>query len=476
MTWNDLREWMGEVQALGELKTVEGANWQEDIGRITEMVDHSEGSPAVVFDRIPGYAPGRRVIVNCNGTPARQAVTLGMDQAEATHAGLMARWRAILEQMRPIPPVVVDDGPILQNVVTGEAVDAEAFPAPIWHPKDGGRFIGTASVNITRDPSSEWVNLGTYRNQVFDRNKLGVLMSPGKHGRLIREQYWAKGEPCPIVVVVGCDPLLFMSACVEGLPYGMSELAWAGGVKGQPIPVVIGRHTGLPIPANAEVAFEGFMRPNVEHDEGPYGEWHGYYTRGTRTTPQIDLVAMYHRDDPILLGCPQGKPPHEDNRFLAPLRSTLIHKQIEAAGASGVTGVWCPPLAGNRLLTIVKLQQRYPGHARQVAHLAAQCGAGAYNGRYIVVVDDDIDITNMDDVWWAILTRSDPAEDVEFIRRAWSTQIDPVVPYGQVPHTSRAIIDACIPWERRQDYPESIVEPAYARETRQLWGHILNGR
>jgi 4-hydroxy-3-polyprenylbenzoate decarboxylase len=267
-----------------------------------------------------------------------------------------------------------------------------------------------------------------------------------------------------------------MSACVEGLPYGMSELAWAGGVKGQPIPVVIGRHTGLPIPANAEVAFEGFMRPNVEHDEGPYGEWHGYYTRGTRTTPQIDLVAMYHRDDPILLGCPQGKPPHEDNRFLAPLRSTLIHKQIEAAGASGVTGVWCPPLAGNRLLTIVKLQQRYPGHARQVAHLAAQCGAGAYNGRYIVVVDDDIDITNMDDVWWAILTRSDPAEDVEFIRRAWSTQIDPVVPYGQVPHTSRAIIDACIPWERRQDYPESIVEPAYARETRQLWGHILNGR
>ena len=476
MSWRDLREWMAEVDGLGELKVVRGASWQEDIGRITEMLDHAEASPVVVFDDVPGYPSGRRVIVNCNATHRRQAVTLGMPLEAATHEGLLDRWRGILNNLKPVPPQVVSDGPVMENVVTGDKVDAEAFPAPVWHPKDGGRFIGTASVNITRDPDADWVNLGTYRNQIFDRKRLGVLMSPGKHGRLIREKYWNRGQKCPIVVVVGCDPLLFLSACVEGLSYGVSEFTWAGGVKGEPIPVIKGPVTGLPFPANAEIAFEGFMAPNEEHAEGPYGEWHGYYTRGTKTTPVIEIAAVYHRNDPIILGCPQGKPPHEDNRFLAPLRSVLIQKQIEAAGVSGVTGVWCPPLAGNRLLTIVKMQQRYPGHVRQVAHIAAQCGAGAYNGRYLIVVDDDIDITNMDDVLWAVFTRSDPAEDIEFIRRAWSTPIDPVVPYGAPPLTSRAIIDACIPWERRDSYPEAIVTPEYARETREKWGHLLNGK
>lgn len=475
MSWRDLREWMTEVEALGELKVVEGATWQADIGRVAEMLDHTDESPAVVFDEIPGYPAGRRVIVNCNGTHRRQAVTLGISPEAATHEGVLARWRDIVNNLEPKPPQVVSDGPIMENVITGDQVDTESFPAPVWHPKDGGRFIGTASINITKDPDSGWVNLGTYRNQIFDRRRLGIFISPGKHGRLIRKKYWDRGEKCPIVTVVGCDPLLFLSACVEGLPYGLSEFAWAGGVRAKPIRVIEGPVTGLPIPADAEIAFEGFMAPGEEHEEGPYGEWHGYYSRGTKTTPVIDVAAVYHRDDPIILGCPQGKPPHEDNRFLAPLRSVLIQQQIEAAGVSGVTGVWCPPLAGNRLMTIVKMEQRYPGHVRQVAHIAAQCGAAAFNGRYVIVVDDDIDITNMDDVLWAMLTRSEPAEDIEIIRRAWSSQIDPVVPFGEPPLTSRAIIDACIPWERIENYPEIVVEPAYARETRKKWGHILDG-
>jgi 4-hydroxy-3-polyprenylbenzoate decarboxylase len=207
--WHDMRDWMKEVDALGELQVVEGAGWQEDIGRITEMLDHTPDTPAVVFDKIPGYDAGRRVIVNCNSSLRRQAVTLGMDPAEASHDGIMNRWRDVLDNLKPVTPEVVNDGPIMENVITGKDVDAEAFPAPIWHPKDGGRFIGTASVNITYDPDKEWANLGTYRNQIFDARNLGVLMSPGKHGRLIREKYWAKGEKCPIVVVVGCDPLLF---------------------------------------------------------------------------------------------------------------------------------------------------------------------------------------------------------------------------------------------------------------------------
>jgi UbiD family decarboxylase len=473
MAWQDLREWMAEVEALGELRVVEGATWQEDIGGITEMLDHTADSPCVVFDKIPGYPDGRRVIVNCNGTRRRQAVTLGLPPEEATHEELVNRWRGILSDFQTIAPETVPDGPVLENTVEGQYIDLEVFPAPMWHPKDGGRFIGTASVNIMRDPDTGWINLGTYRNQILNSRQLGVYISPGKHGLLIRERYFERGEKCPIVIVVGSDPLLFWSACVEGIPYGASEFDWVGGVQQRPAKVIEGPVTGLPIPAAAEIAIEGFMTPGEVHVEGPYGEWTGYYASGTPTVPIVEVAAIHHRHNPIILGCPQGKPPHEDNQFLAYLKSALIQQQLEAASISGVTGVWCPPEGGNRLLVIVGLKQRYPGHARQVAHVAAQCGAAAYNGRYVIVVDDDIDIFDLNDVLWAVLTRSDPAVDTEFIRRAWSSPLDPIVPKGAIPLNSRAIIDATIPWERRDTFPEAIVKLEEAKAIRQKWAHIL---
>ena len=473
MAWQDLREWMTEIENLGELRVVKGATWQGDIGDITEMLDHSNDAPCVVFEDIPGYSAGHRVIVNCNGTRKRQAITLGISSEEATHQLLMSRWQAILKDLTPVPPKFVDYGPVLENTVEGNDVDLELFPAPQWHPKDGGRFIGTASVNIMRDPESAWVNLGTYRNQILKPNRLGVWISPGKHGRLIRDKYFDDSDKCPIVVLVGCDPLMFWAACVEGIPYGMSELDWVGGVQTRPVEVIKGPVTGLPIPAHAEIAIEGFMTAEETVVEGPYGEWTGYYASGTPTVPVIQVDAIHYRNDPIILGCPQGKPPHEDNQFLAYLKSSMVAQQIAAAGVSGVKEVWCPPEGGNRLLVIVSMTQRYPGHAKQIAYVASQCGAAAFNGRYIVVVDDDIDIFDPADVLWAVLTRSDPAQDIEFIKRAWSSPLDPIVATGAVPFNSRGIIDATIPWERRKEFAESIVDKERARSVRGKWGHIL---
>ena len=452
-----------------------GASWQEDIGAITEMLDHSEGSPAILFDDVPGYPSGRRVIVNCNGTPTRQAVTLGLPLAQGTHEGLIAFWRATLDELRPVPPREVSDGPILENVLEGDAIDLEAFPAPVWHPKDGGRFIGTASLNILRDPDSDWVNVATYRNQIFGKDTLGIWISPGKHGRFIREKYFERKRPCPVVVVAGADPLLFMSACAEGLAYGQAELAWAGGVRGEPIEVVRGRHTGLPIPARAEIAIEGFMDPEERHREGPYGEWMGYYASGEAITPVIRVKAIYHRDDPIILGCPQGKPPHEDNRFLAYLRSVLIEKQLRAAGVPKVRGVWCPPQAGNRLMTIVAIEQAYAGHATQAAVVAGQVGAAAYGGRFVVVVDEDIDIYDMDDVLWAMTTRCDPERDISITRRAWSGPLDPAIHPDHRGFNSRCVIDATKPWEWKERFAEPVVTAEMARATRERWGWLLRG-
>ncbi len=473
--WRDTREWIDRVRAIGQLRDASGIDWQAGIGEVTELLDHTEGSPCVLFDEVPGYEPGRRVIVNCNGTTQRQAVTLNLPPSEGNHEGLFRFWRSVLQDFTPIDPVDVESGPVFENVLEGDAVDLEAFPVPMWHPLDGGRFIGTASMNILKDPESPWVNIGTYRNQIFSRDEMGIYISPGKHGRLIRDAYLKRGDKIPVVVVVGADPLLFMSACAEGIPYGMSEYAWAGGVRGEPIEVVRGRHTGLPIPATAEIAIEGWIDPEAPmHDEGPYGEWMGYYASGEGRTHVIKVAAIYHRTDPILLGCPQGKPPHEDNRFLAYLKSALIENQLRAAGVPRIAGVWVPPEAGNRMMTVIAVDQAYPGHATQALMIGGQTGTSAYAGRIAVVVDPDIDITNLDDVMWAIMTRCDPVRDVTIIDRAWSGPLDPAIHPDERGFNSRLLIDATKPWEWRERFAEPVVTAEMARAARERWGWILD--
>jgi len=200
----------------------------------------------------------------------------------------------------------------------------------------------------------------------------------------------------------------------------------------------------------------------------------GYYASGSPQTPVIHVERVYHRTDPIILGCPQGKPPHEDNRFLAYLKSALAWDQLEKAGVPNVRGVWMPPVGGNRLMTIVAIEQSYPGHARQAGLIASQCAAAVYMGRYVVVVDTDIDIANMDDVLWAMTTRVDPVRDIEIISGAYSGPLDAALPPDDRATSSRAIIDATRPYAWKDRFAEPIVTIEQARHIRQLWRWILD--
>lgn len=474
--YSSLGEWIELVHTAlgdGELRTVHNASSERDIGEVAQLLDHSPGSPAVLFDTIPGFPVGRRVLVNANGTIARQAITLGLDPLTISHDVLLDFWGNRLRGLHPQPPADVQSGEILSNVVRGADIDLSQFPAPQWHERAGGRYIGTASLNILKDPDSQWVNVGTYRNQVLNRNTVGLWISPGKHGRMIREKYFDRGERCPIVIVVGSDPLLFIAACSEAPAYGMDEFGWAGAVRGAPVEVVRGEVTGLPIPAHAEVALEGWVDPVERRPEGPYGEAYGYYSEQVQDAPVVRVERVYYRDDPILLGCPQGKPPHEDNRFGAYLRSSLIKEQLVAAGLSNVTGVWVPPEAGNRGLVVVRIIQSYPGHSTQAGFLASQAGGSAYLGRYVVVVDDDVDIYDMSSVWWAMFTRVDPKRDVQIIRRAWSGSLDQAIEPEYRGLNSRAIIDATTPWESRTTFPRVVITPDLAQHAKNKCAALL---
>ena len=336
-------------------------------------------------------------------------------------------------------------------------VDVEAFPAPIWHEQDGGRYIGTGTYSITRDPEENWLNAGAYRAQIHDKKSVGVIMAAGHHGHIHREKYFARGEAMPLVMVLGGDPLAFFYGGMEA-PYGVFELDIVGGMRGKPVKMVRGKVTGLPFPANAEIVLEGYVTPDKRHMEGPFGEWTGHYAGGATMAPVLDIKAIYHRNDPILLGVPpMGAGPDEMARYRGVLRSATIMQNIANAGVPDVQQVWCHEIGGARMLHGISIKQRYPGHATQVGHVAAQCGASAYASKYIVVTDEDVDVANLDHLLWAMLTRTDPKESIQFITNSWDSPADPRLSpekraRGDMTH-SVAIIDACKPFHWRDKFP-----------------------
>jgi len=476
-TFRDLRDWLKRIDEMGELRVVRGARSEDEIGMATELAGRVHGTPALLFDEIPGYKKGFRVLSNGLGWFPRLALTLGLDPKMSAEDLVRAWQKRVSGGITPIPSIEVKDGPIFENVKRGAEVDMTIFPAPKWHENDGGRYIGTGSFNITEDPEEHWINLGTYRVMIQDKKTVGFYISPGKHGRIHRDKYQARNEPMPTAIVVGGDPLTFLMACSE-TPYGVSEYELVGGIRNKPVQVVRGKVTGLPIPANAELVLEGFVDPSKRLPEGPFGEWTGYYASDMRPEPVLDIQAIYHRNNPIMLGCPPLRPPDELARYRAVTRSALLRQNMVKAGVPDVRAVWAHEVGTARMLVGVSITQRYPGHATQAGHVACQCHVGAYAGKYVIVVDEDIDVSNLDDLIWAMLTRSDPATSIDIVHNAWSTPLDPRISPEEKAKgnftNSRAIIDACRPFFWRDKFPPvNAPSPAVMKKAREKFGYLL---
>ena len=449
----DLRTWLDDVDKLGQLMTVNNAHWKLELSTLTELInERSKTRPAIVFDNIKEYPARHRVAVNLLSSLQRLALTLGIDPKLGPF-DFVQRWRQQVKKIQPIEPRKVKTAPVFENVQKGANIDLFKFPVPQWHELDGGRYIGTDDLVITRDPEEGWVNVGTYRIMIHGRDHMGLHMSPGKHGRVHRDKSHAEGKALPIAVSFGHHPINFLVASTD-VPYRVNEYAYAGGITGQPHDIVEGPLTGLPIPADSEIAIEGEVSPNDFMPEGPFGEWTGYYASNQPAVPVIRVKAVYHRNDPILCGFPLLKPSSGDNLHFSLMLSALIWNALDEAGVPDVQAVWSHP-SGGRFMTVLAIKQRYPGHARQAALIASQCRSGAYLGRYVIVVDEDIDITNTEEVIWAISSRSEPVDSIQILRRCWSGPLDPRIPVGEKGFNSRAIIDATRPYEWRDKFPKS---------------------
>jgi UbiD family decarboxylase len=446
-SYRGLRGWLETVEKFGELERVSGANWDVEMGGITQMLtEKSRGqAPAILFDDVPGYPKGYRTLYGQLSSIKRIALTLGLPLEYERKVDIVQRYHARIEEMNPLKPRFVNDGPIFENVIEGDAIDVLKFPVPRHHEADKSRFIGTACCVVTKDPDDGWYNLGAYRSQVYDGKTVGCQITEGKHGRIHRDKYFARGEPMKVLILCGQDPLLFMLSS-SPLPE-VSEYDIAGGLRGEPIDVVRGPFTGFPIPADCEIAIEGETVPGQTRPEGPFGEWMGYYSDDTQDRPYVKIKTVLHRNDPILTCAPQHKPVDETGLLKGIAGAAQIWRALDACGIPEVLGVWNHEAGPATRFTTIQIRQRYPGHARQALHVACACQGGAYAGKWTVVVDDDIDAGDLDQVLWAMCTRFDPKVDIDLVQKAWASKRDPLFLPGNF--NNRVLIDACIPYDMK---------------------------
>ncbi|MYE10764.1 MAG: UbiD family decarboxylase [Gammaproteobacteria bacterium] len=445
----DIREWLDRAEGINELIQIDKpVDRDEEMSAITYLVAKQDPSPAILFENPKGFEDstiGARMLWNILGpSPKRIALTIE-EPPETPTLELIRRLKEKMKDRIPPREVPATEAPVYENTLAGDDIDLEQLPIPRHWPLDGGRYAGTADAVFTRDPDSGYLNVGTYRMMLQGKREVGLYLSPGKDARLHITRYWEKGEDVPVAAAWGIDPL-FMLVGSQTFPKNVSEYEFAGGIKGEAIPVVRAETSDLLLPANAELVVEGVIRPNSVKTEGPFGEFPGYYGRPEAGCPLVEVTRVHHRTHPVLTNAIMADYPScEQSGFFAIIRSARIWDDLDKLGIPGVQGVYAHPAgAGGFGMTVISLEQRYAGHAAQCLALAAQVPGGAYFTKWIIAVDEDIDPTDMDQVIWAMSSRCNPIEDIDVLRNTWSTWLDPTQnPPEERPYGSKALINAC---------------------------------
>lgn len=472
----DLREWLALVEARGLVHRVRAeVDWDQEMSAITYMAQQEVGGPALLFENIKGYGPGVRSLWNPLGSNLdRIALAAGLPVGLRPLELIPLLRDRIGRRLAPVE-VSPEAAPVYANHMSGASVDVLKFPIPKHWPLDGGRYAGTCDAVLTRDPETGTVNVGTYRMMVHDGAHVGLYLSPGKDARLHVERAFELGKPLEVVACWGIAPAVFIVAS-QTFPKTQSELDYIGGILGEPLQVVRGMATSLPVPAHAEIVVEGVIHPGATRLEGPFGEFTGYYGRPEDHAFLVDVRAVHWRDHPIHTNALMADyPACECSTLYAIARSARIWEDLNRLGVPGIKAVYVhPAAAGGFGMQIVSLEQRYAGHAPQVLALAAQCPGGAYYSKWIVAVDEDVDPSDINQVLWAMSTRCNPVEDIDILRQTWSTWLDPTQnPPEERPWGSKALINACMEHRYKDVFARraKLARPVY-EQVRSRWAEL----
>ena len=487
MKYHDLRDFIAQLEARGELKrvTVEVDPHLE----MTEICDRvlRAGGPAILFENPKGHR--MPVLANLFGTPERVALGMGAEgdwqsalrevgkllaylKEPEPPKGLRDAWDKlpILKQVMNMAPKVVSSAPCQEVVREGQDVDLSRLPIQHCWPGDVAPLI-TWGLVVTRGPHKTRQNLGIYRQQVLGPNKVIMRWLAHRGGALdFRDHQLAHpGQPFPVAVVLGCDPATILGA-VTPVPDSLSEYQFAGLLRGGKTELVKCLGSDLQVPASAEIVLEGVIHPGETALEGPYGDHTGYYNEQAEF-PVFTIARITMRREPIYHSTYTGKPPDEPAMLGLALNEVfvpLLQKQF-----TEIVDFYLPPEGCSYRMAVVSIKKQYPGHAKRVMFGIWSFLRQFMYTKTIIVVDDDIDVRDWKEVIWAITTRMDATRDTTLVDNTPIDYLDfasPVAGLG-----SKMGLDATNKWpgETTREWGRPIVMDAGVKaRVDALWGSL----
>ena len=424
MHYHDLRDFIAQLEKQGELKRITAeVSPNLEMTEICDRVLKAQG-PAILFEKPTGF--DIPVLGNLFGTPRRVAMGMGEESVAALKEigkllaylkepdppqGLKDAWEKlpVLKQVLNMAPKVVSGAPCQQIVWEGGDIDLSRLPVQTCWRGYAGPLI-TWGLTVTRGPHKARQNLGIYRQQVIARNKVIMRWLPQRGGALDFRDHGlvSAGQPFPVAVALGADPATILGA-VTPVPDTLSEYQFAGLLRGSKTELTKCIGSDLQVPASAEIVLEGCIQPGETALEGPFGDHTGYYNE-QEEFPVLTIDRITMRRSPIYHSTYTGKPPDEPAILGVALNEVfvpLLTKQFPE-----IVDFYLPPEGCSYRIAVVSMRKQYPGHAKRVMFGIWSYLRQFMYTKFIIVVEEDIDVRDWKEVIWAVTTRVDPARDL----------------------------------------------------------------
>lgn len=469
MKYKDLRDFIQQLEKQGELKRIKAE--VDPYLEMTVICDRvlKQGGPALLFENPKGS--NIAVLANLFGTPKRVAMGMGAkDVSELRGIGeLLAYLKEpeppkgmkdaleklpVFKQVLNMAPKLVSSAPCQEVIRIGDEVDLSVYPIQTSWPEDVAPLI-TWPLVITKGPNKDRQNLGIYRQQVIGKNKVIMRWLAHRGGALDFKEWQTAhpGKPFPVAVALGADPATILAA-VTPVPDSLSEYAFAGLLRGSKTEVVKCLSNDLQVPASAEIVLEGFIYPGETAPEGPYGDHTGYYNE-VDEFPVFTIERITQRQVPIFHSTYTGRPPDEPAILGVALNEVfvpILQKQFPE-----IVDFYLPPEGCSYRMAVISMKKQYAGHAKRV-----MLGTWSYlrqfmYTKFVIVVDEDVDVRNWQDVIWAITTRMDPARDLTILENTPIDYLDFASPVSGL--GSKVGFDATNKWpgETQREWGKPIV-------------------
>ena len=485
MKYHDLRDFIAQLEIIGELKRITApVSTHLEMTEICDRVLRAQG-PVLLFENVAGHK--MPVLANLFGTPRRVALGMGEENVSALREvgkllaflkepeppkGLKDAWGKwpVLKQVLTMSPKVLSSAPCHEVVWEGADVDLGKLPVQHCWPGDVAPLI-TWGLVVTRGPHKTRQNLGIYRQQVIAPNKVIMRWLAHRGGALDFREHCEKnpGQPFPIAVVIGADPATILGA-VTPVPDSLSEYQFAGLLRGSKTELVKCIGSDLQVPASAEIVLEGVIHPGETALEGPYGDHTGYYNEQDKF-PVFTIERITMRRDPIYHSTYTGKPPDEPAMLGVALNEVfvpLLQKQFPE-----IADFYLPPEGCSYRMAVVSIKKQYAGHAKRVMFGIWSFLRQFMYTKFIIVVDDDIDVRSWPEVIWAITTRMDPVRDTLLVPNTPIDYLDFASPVSGL--GGKMGLDATnkFPGETSREWGAPIVmDAAVKAKVDAMWGEL----